>query len=93
MKPIDADALIDRVKNMDCVGVPIEIKKTVDNMLHKLLPKIIDEEPTLDYEPVKYGRWIYNRYTQTFPWKCSECNYDTVARFNFCSNCGARMED
>ncbi len=46
---------------------------------------------SVDAEPVSQGMWIYNRYTQAFPWKCSKCNYDTVARFNFCPNCGRRM--
>lgn len=48
----------------------------------------IKKEPA---QSVHQGTWFFNTHTEVFPWKCSKCNYDTVARFNFCPNCGARM--
>lgn len=41
-------------------------------------------------EPVKHGRWMY-------PFYCSECGftpyYSSDLTYNYCPNCGARMED
>lgn len=40
------------------------------------------------------GEWIDSRDTDT-PWndgfKCSACNRNSLIRYNFCPNCGARM--
>ena len=54
--------------------------------------KILNDAPTADVEPVMHGRWIANSYTTVFPYKCSLCNLDTMARFNYCPNCGTRMD-
>lgn len=68
----------------------------VENKKPKYLiqKRIIAEIAALELvkaEPVGQGMWIYSPYTQVFPWKCNKCNYVTVARFNFCPNCGRRM--
>lgn len=62
---------------------------------------IIDAAPTID--PVKHGKWIdkmldnFRKYEVV----CSECGaryvgnydaYDEPSDFNYCPNCGARME-
>lgn len=39
----------------------------------------------------KCGRWIDAR-EQCGSFMCSECEYQSVAKYNFCPNCGARME-
>ena len=49
----------------------------------------IMEEPA---QSVHQGTWLCNTHTEVFPWKCSKCNYDTMARFNYCPNCGAKMD-
>ena len=49
----------------------------------------IKKEPA---QSVHQGKWLCNTHTEVFPWKCSKCNYDTVARFNYCPNCGVRMD-
>lgn len=48
----------------------------------------IKKEPA---QSVHQGAWLCNTHTEVFPWKCSKCNYDTVARFNYCPNCGTKM--
>ena len=57
-------------------------------------------EPTADVQEVKHGRWIEkdSRYVHNF--KCSVCNdvrFDIPTcmgkpLFNFCPNCGAKMD-
>lgn len=59
----------------------------------------IENVPTADVEPVRHGRWIEkdSRYVHNF--KCSVCNdvrFDIPTcmgkpLFNFCPNCGAKM--
>ena len=57
--------------------------------------------PAADVAPVVHGRWIeytkviipepYNKWEQA--WKCSECGFnDGFVAYNFCPNCGARMD-
>ena len=61
----------------------------------------IEVIPPADVAPVRHGRWIeytkviipepYNKWEQA--WKCSECGFDDgFVGYNFCPNCGARMD-
>ena len=65
--------------------------------------EIIDAIPTIEAEPVKHGRWIENiEEVQGLRWivnRCSCCNSAKPIRllnapleFNYCPNCGARMD-
>ncbi|MGN1090081.1 MAG: hypothetical protein ACI4Q6_06725, partial [Huintestinicola sp.] len=50
--------------------------------------------PAADVAPVKHGRWI-SEDSKIF--KCSECDYGFehegyMQFFNFCPNCGAKMD-
>lgn len=57
MRLIDADALIENLKNMCCADNSIQRRKIVDSTLHELMPQVIDDEPTIEVEPVKHGTW------------------------------------
>ena len=57
--------------------------------------------PAADVARVVHGCWIeytkviipepYNKWEQA--WKCSECGFDDgFVAYNFCPNCGARMD-
>lgn len=53
---------------------------------------IIDEQTTIEAEPVRHGKWI--KFHDELS-KCSLCNYPTYTRWNqtdYCPNCGAKME-
>lgn len=60
----------------------------------------IDEMPTID--PVKHGRWVgteFDGYADGYPvfyeWACSNCGCvfeDDEPTYNYCPNCGARMD-
>ena len=55
--------------------------------------------PTADVAEVKHGRWI--EYPRAHYFKCSECKYTVPYRkavlvngsreYNYCPNCGAKM--
>lgn len=49
--------------------------------------RILDSIPVVDVAPVKHGHWISTKY------KCSECGVIVWGNdFNFCPNCGAKMD-
>ena len=55
----------------------------------------IKEAPTVDAEPLRHGKWIFNR--ERYSWECSECQCQTGSIFEeskskFCKNCGAKMD-
>ncbi len=54
---IDANALKSHLDRLECDGGSANDREIVDKMLHKVFPQIIDEEPTIDAQPVKRGRW------------------------------------
>ena len=49
---------------------------------------LIDTIPAADVAEVRYGRWIKYKYFD----KCSECYTTVILRYNYCPNCGARMD-
>lgn len=51
----------------------------------------LDNAPTVEAEPIKYGHWIVKHDKV----KCSACGYEVniarIAADTFCGNCGAKM--
>lgn len=55
--------------------------------------KFLKNRPTVDAEPIRYGRWIKGMLPTYGGWKCSLCNRNMVLRKpNYCPNCGAKMD-
>ena len=53
----------------------------------------VDIQPTVDAEPVKYGKWEWKKYPNGHEtWECSVCRSPMITRFWYCPNCGAKME-
>ena len=95
---IDADALIEKYI--------VVIRKDADEKLKTeiaVLLKDIEEQPTIDAEPVRHGKWADDAMGVL---RCSECNAQAPWRFvgrgynevdyrwksDYCPNCGARMD-
>lgn len=87
MRLIDADAL----KN--------DLTRFYDNVV--TAKQLIDEQPTVEAEPVVHGRWM----TCEDGWgdlhyQCSECGCEWFLEdgspadndMNYCPNCGAKMD-
>lgn len=59
--------------------------------------KMIDSAPTIDAEPVRHGKWIFNPSDAIEAMfakpKCSECGFESADGGNYCSECGARMDE
>ena len=54
----------------------------------------IAQQPTIDAEPVRHGKWIYHIDSESIgeTWICSECNGEELCKTKFCPYCGARMD-
>lgn len=87
MRLIDADALIEKYT--------VVIRKTADEKLKTeiaVLLKDIEEQPTIDAEPVRHGKWIEYPTADGMN-QCSVCGVLRFGESNYCPNCGARMEE
>lgn len=58
----------------------------------------IEEQPTVDAEPVRHGKWRWDFGSDDVRthWYCSECNHAyfepfTDKFYKYCPNCGAKM--
>lgn len=89
---IDADTLIDCLRNDPLFG----------NIDQFGVIGVIEAQPTVDAEPVRHGKYIgteFDGYADGCPvyyeWKCSECGCvfeKEEPTYNYCPNCGARMD-
>lgn len=51
---------------------------------------ILKEMPSVQFEQ-KLGQWILNKHTDTV--LCSQCGKCYGDEYNYCPNCGAKMEE
>lgn len=93
MRPIDADALIDKAY---LHGGNSTYDNPYGDGIDAVDVKDIEAAPTLDAEPVRHGRWFRHRYST--PWGfeeefvCSLCKRAVDFEENYCPSCGAKMD-
>lgn len=92
MRLIDADALTKLLKECQQLDwnhniAPISWNHAFNNFIY-----IIDDEPTIEAEPTKRGKWIEKWFGYGYKIRCSECGYLFSQMTNYCPNCGAKME-
>lgn len=94
---IDADALIDLIKERNC-----SLCRDNDNRHNNWhcreceyneVMSNIENAPTIEAEPTKHGRWIDRGKDMCIRWKCSECGRKDTHIYNYCPDCGALMID
>ena len=90
------DDLISRQAAIDFVDAGHLVNPNEPRWSDNEVVNFLKRLPTID--PVKHGRWEYIEDKYIDVCKCSECG--TVEyfnkgwkKFNFCPNCGARMEE
>ena len=110
MRLIDADALIESIKHglWDWETVNgIESRTVLEQTIQD-----IRNEPTIDAEPVRHGKWIEMSDADGHYYACSECGEElhrewsfdrkyvlcfpkkiTIDKTQFCSHCGAKMDE
>ena len=101
MRPIDADVLQTDLQE-HCKAVCIYTKQErkldiCDSCLLGDAKDYVDRMPTIDAEPIRHGYWIFNpkdaiEMMFTLP-KCSQCGAESSDGGNYCSNCGAKMDE
>lgn len=72
----------------------------MDKALYNFTLSRIIEQPTVDAEPVRHGKWIYGNDFHWYTASCNECGYqrrtdikaDRWNQWNYCPNCGAKMD-
>ena len=102
MRLIDADALISKIEKRyidACIqvktrrsgkGVQCGIALGMNRARNE-----ISEQPTIDAVPVRHGRWRVVNVPKKWggaTLRCSECNTGTGKDWNYCPNCGAKMD-
>ena len=93
MRPIDADALLEKDEWLTWDGDSYNVIHVIDVFC----------APTLDVEPMRHGRWV-KRFCHPMrdgEWQyiCSACKDDDywhenvcIQEHNYCPNCGAKMD-
>ena len=78
MRLIDADVLTDAIEN----------SRGKNSIYAQFVRAWIKEAPTIDAVPVRYGRWNCD---MSGAW-CSICGEYSEGEWNYCPNCGAKMD-
>lgn len=86
----------DRLRE-DVLDLPNTYNGFSDTYDKAMIVDLVDEQPTVDAEPIRHGHWIFNpkdaiEMMFTLP-KCSECGAESPNGGNYCSNCGAKMDE
>lgn len=99
MRLINADALLDFL-DVGHLRPPTEICFS-----EIMIKNIIDMMPTVDAVPVRNGKWLYgesesghdgyycSQCGEHIRWRYGEENIDFIRSYNYCPNCGARMDE
>lgn len=88
MRLIDADAMFDE---NHCYTT---FNKNLDYCDDNDLGEWIDEQPTVDAEPVRHGEWVETGFSTYVWWKyrCDKCGCQQDYKHNYCPDCGAKMD-
>ena len=94
MRPIDADEFKKHIAKFEICCTNKAKKRGAEDLL-RILPQIIDDEPTIGVAPRKTAHWIRADDNKC---RCSEC--DIIAFIavyphgdkKYCPNCGSKME-
>lgn len=97
MRLIDGDALIEKFNEKVGMEERIIDARTAERFAtFCALADAVEEMPTVDAAPVVHGRWIeQEKYTFGVMYDCSICGnriLDNGHSWNYCPNCGARMD-
>lgn len=99
MRMIDAEELIKTIKDHHYLLRHPTLNSTDYGMFTNGIIQAIEEQTTIDIAPVMHGRWEHTHTTDslwTECWKCSICGMEddgfTSGNYNYCPNCGTKMD-
>ena len=61
----------------------------------KMLLQKIEDIPSADVQPVKHGKWVFNKPPDDWImslYTCDQCGHLEEGKPNYCSHCGAKMD-
>lgn len=64
-----------------------------DTMMMYEIADEIDCAPAADVAPVKHGEWDKKPFLIGTSYYCSECGDNFGEPYNYCPNCGAKMDE
>lgn len=65
---------------------------TIEELYYNLC-KLVDDEPTADVQEVKHGEWENQEPGyRVADFMCSVCHSESDKLFDYCPDCGARMD-
>ena len=95
MNVIDANGAIQIVQKVDEAFVKY-VENSDDLQLYSDVRSAVLYAPTIEAEPVRYGRWERIDYDESYC-ECSKCKttwewgFVQHCKMNYCPNCGAKM--
>lgn len=100
MRLIDADEmLLDESEAYMSAQLKVDsITRGINEIVHRKIQMLLMDTPTVDAEPVKHGKWIEKRKKTFFEglyevkYICSCCGDVVYGKYNYCSDCGAKMD-
>lgn len=94
MSVIDKDEAVRRIAGIARLARSDKQKALLGRCMY-----IIEHCPTVDAEPVRHAKWEYKCYPTIWygpgeppEWVCSECQDRAYDTYDYCPNCGARMD-
>lgn len=57
----------------------------------QIVKEWLNDQPTVDAEPVRHGYWKYGEKYGIPNWECSVCGCHGRGDYNYCPWCGAKM--
>ena len=90
------DDLISRAAAIDAVLNDERIERNYGDVSPESVIRVIESLPAVDAAPVVHGRWIDHKDEH----QCSVCREHTIvdyyvwkhAKYDYCPNCGAKMD-
>ena len=95
MRIIDADALRDKLqREIDKVNPPFDGVLGSIRCGVRLARNMVEDEPTIDAQPVRLGRWVPVEDGMGVHFVCPYCGeWEYHQRQKYCGECGAKLEE
>lgn len=93
-KYIEKEALLKAFK-LKVTNPDKRYEKGMQDAIDCLIPEVIANMTTVDIQPTKRGRWIWDSnapHREHGAYKCNNCGCHSYFKENYCYNCGARMD-
>ena len=94
---IDKHAAYERIESLICGKCASTEESDCEHCRGRVLMEEVQKIQTIEAEPVRHGRWILKILPigggdKIRSYLCSECDRYVNMKFDYCPNCGARMD-